>query len=559
MGKVAKCSVFILVVAGFVFYVSFLRSLLSQIPQPYLLIVDILVGIALGIGLIVSWSSPAKAVPERTSLVTTVVREQSKMVKKALDGSPNIPAFATRASKVQQRRFTPESIQKIKKEIVPAESETKKIAKAQELEKEMRYLEIDFKTLQELDCIIPSIEGTYNDFIKSVEKSVEILTPFLSAAEEKKAAEFLEKNQYNALVDLLENKISSHKEDPAIAPLLAELNLRRLRYGRFLAQQKGNFRSDKHSIKLYKEVYGLLQELFLRYAKEEMKSRCETFDDLLEKVSWETLEGLHFNKTLKEIGKSTMDLLVEDFLSSLKPQKRQNALEYRSLRMVFRSCQAKESLEVGQTIYKMLESMRDIYQHIQQDIAVKGQEEISKLVSLSQNLPVTFKTIPKEKVDATPDETSEKALRETIFEVNRFLGWMPQDNKLVSEEEEDLINYFSKLLYSRRTRLAIVRDTSANGEKSVFTEKLTQVLNKLNEVEQSLKTLKPRRRKKLEGVEIKIAPPRQSEEYFPLHGIIEDVTLQPLQKMNMVQLEVKEKNGLKSFVIYTGNNIQVLS
>jgi hypothetical protein len=493
-------------------------------------------------------------------LVQTVVQERLRMMKTMYERDDH--SQQSYSNKIQKAHFREDEIDAMRKAQKSKKSDSRKPRKTTQVVQQQIIppFNISFKILKELDWILPSIEGTFGDFHKAVEKFGDTLTPFLNSREETKIADFLEKHRYSELVDFLEKKANKHQSEEAVAALLAGSTLKRLQYGRVMQEKKqDNYGVSKSNLKLYKEIYCLLQELFVRYVNDARKSRYKSFDEVLDAVAWEVLEELEFSKNIEELGKNILEVLVEDFLSSLKPPKRQFLIEYRSFRMALRSLNTKDSLEAGRLLWNIVQEIHATYDSFQKYIAVQGQEEISQLVKVNQIVSPQFKKVPKEQAETTAEETSEKELRETIFAIIGFLNWMPQERDLVSEEDSALIDYFNKLLYSRRTRLNIVRDTQKKGDMAVFEEKLQEVIHRVEQSEQDLRQIQDRYQGKLTGIQVEIATPCQSEDYFPVRGIIDNVSYEPLHGANMIKLEVEEANHLKSFVVYTGNNVKFSS
>lgn len=487
----------------------------------------------------------------------SLVQEQLRKMKTLYENDDHLQQnYSNKIQKVNFRENEIEAMRKAQKSKKTAGNKPHKTT--QVVQQVLPPFNVDFKTLKELDFILPSIEGTFNDFYKAVDKFSEALTSFLTSRDEAKISEFLEQHRYAELTDLLESKANKHENVDAIASLLAGSPLKRLQYGRAI-QEKQEHSARKNNIKLYKEIYALLQELFVRYVNDTRKTRCASFDEVIDVVPWEVLEELQFVKPIEDLGKDILEILVEDFLSSLKPPKRQFVLEYRSFRMALRSINSKDPLEAGRLLWSVYQELRATYDSFQKHIAVQGQEEISRLVKVNQIVSPHFKKVPKDPAEASAEETSEKQLRETIFAIIRFLNWMPQDRELVSEEDAQLIDYFNKLLYSRRTRLNIIRDTQKKGDMAQFEQRLHEVIHRVQQSENDLQAIAKRFQGKLAGIQVEIATPCQSEDYFPVRGIIDNISYEPLQSVNMVKLEVEEPNHLKSFVIYTGNNVKFLS
>jgi hypothetical protein len=225
------------------------------------------------------------------------------------------------------------------------------------------------------------------------------------------------------------------------------------------------------------------------------------------------------------------------------------------MRMAFRAWNIREALDAGKLLVKIVTEIQEIYDKIQHSTAVKSKDEIAKLIETTRIFP-HFQKIPKEIIELSSGEAEEKELRNTIISLVNFFGWLPQDNCLVTEEEKGLIEYFNKLMYSMKHRLAIIEDKEKKEARASFDKKLERAMIRIREAEQCFeKILQKNQKFGLKGVEVQILQPRQSEDYFPAKGVIENFSLESIQSnIHIVKLEIKEPNHLHSLIVFTGNN-----
>lgn len=515
---------------------------------------------------------PKPANPPNGSLIETLVGTERKL-SDGKSGSPKIQSLVGTVieeqmrkerdkqsvrGKIRQCRFSAQEISDIEHSMEGPKDVRAAQATSDDKNRERTpaKMELSFKTLQELDYFLPSIEGTWNDFIQAAQKFRDALSHFFDDAEERQADEMLSMRHYPKLSDFLVEKALQHKRSPSVVALLKGVEFRRLQYGHCFTQVKRDTsRHEQYNVKLYKEIVCLFQELFVRYSNEIQKHRYNSLEELLEKNSLESLEKLYFEISLEDLGNSISDILIENFLNILKLSKNHKnhyPTEYRSLRLLLRSGAMTHSVVIGQTTVDILREIQDTYDMIQKQTAIKSRQEIAKLIETTRVVP-KFQEIPRDRMDLSVAEKGEKDLSETVLTVVKFLGWIPQDPSLITEEEKNLVAYFNKLMYSRRTRLAVAEQREDEGTK--FRDKLSRVMEKLKEAEELFGRVSARHQGNLVGVEVEIFPPRQSEDYFPLRGIIERVVRVPFQNVGVLDLEIRETNGLKSTVTFTGNNI----
>lgn len=500
-------------------------------------------------------SAKDNKIKHQESLVEAVVQRQLRMMEphdeKYIERDPNC--------KIRRCQFRPTELIKIQvSQSQDQKPETQFVESEEVTQQKEQTTEITFKTLQELDYFLPSIEGTLNDFMQAVKKFTETLSPFLKEADEKTIAHCSEDRHYSKLTEFLVGKALENRHYPFVQELLKSVEFKRLQYGQCFSFERANIKPDRYNLKLYKDIVYLLQEIFLRNVNEVHKSSYHSLEELLEIAPWEMVENFHLEKSVEEMGKTISDILVENFLNSLKPLKKTTPSEYRFLRLTLRYLNVKEPLEMARVILRILEEIQQTYDKIQHEIAVKSRQEIAKLLETTKVVP-KFKAIPKEKIDISAEEAEEKQIHETILAVVKFLGWLPQEMDLITEEEKNLIAYFNKLMYSRRTRLAIAKDTEKKAEAETFEKKLKRVADKIKEAEEKLDIIGRHYRGNLINAEVDIAIPRQSEDYFPVHGVIEKIIRDPFQNTNIIKMEIRESNHLLSVVVFTGINVTFCS
>ncbi len=417
---------------------------------------------------------------------------------------------------------------------------------------------LGFNLVKELDFIWPNVEGTYQDFSQAVDRVSDVLSPFLKDDEELRIHNYLETKRYSLLAKTLKEICLSLEGEASVKTICQSKFFSYLDYGHCLenkSKRKFKFDIDYPNLKFSQEISLLLEKLFLKHCCEKEQFSWTNIKDFLDKTSLSFLEKQSFTKSIEELGQDVLDLLLEDFLSSLKPQKRKYAMEYRCFRLVLRNTNSQDPKKVGKLIQVVIRDMRAIHKQISKTVAFQTPEEVAHLVTL-----VKRKTLASPNLNKVleVEKNKDQELRLLIFSIIVFLGWYPKDDTLFEEEERDLLAYFDQLLYSRRTRLEIVRDTKKKDVGQEFTEKLHIVQEKMKEAESLLKDIQASKKTDIIGATVEIAVPRQCEDYFPLRGTLEDIFVEPCQIGNLIKLEISEKNRLKSFVIFTGNNIQFM-
>ena len=502
------------------------------------------------------WQYGCRGKSAARALRDSLVRDRVKMMQASADEE----SLDSSARKVRQFKFNANQLQLLQNQEEKPERPVvnKKSKKKSAIQPATVYaIPINFKLLEEFEWLLPGIEGTFLDFSKAVDKFTEILSIFISDEDEEQISRLLSQRHYSKLVHFFEQHSYAYQKQSAIAALLDSNYLNWLRYGHFLNDDAENsyFVVDHVNLKLYKEVHCLLQEIFIRYTNETQKNNFHSIADLLEKIPWENIEKLEFVKPLTSFGRDVLDVLVEDFLNSLKPVKRKSITEYRSLRMALRNVNIDQPPAVGRAIEQIIATIKATYSRIKNNAGLT-QEEIDKLLSVKKiETPTPVKWDQQRQLEAQHDE--EKKLRERIFEIVKFLGWFPQEIALISQHDLNLLDYFDKLLYSRRSRIAIINDRQALAEGKIYADRWQQIIDKLHQTEKSLETIE-KQYGNLIGLKVQIVAPRQCEDYFPIEGTIESITKQPIDDANLIKFEIKERNHLTSYVVFIGNNVVFL-
>ncbi|WP_372369058.1 hypothetical protein [Candidatus Uabimicrobium sp. HlEnr_7] len=446
-----------------------------------------------------------------------------------------------RNDKVRKFRFSTQQLHRLKekpsKEVTPVDD---------------KEIEISFKLLTEFDVMLPKIKGTYDDFLESIEKFCGIFAETKQISLEN-IQNLLHQKKYREIIVLVQECIEKH-EQPLV--LRKSKFFKWLQYGGFLEiveDDGSSFVIDYHNIQLCEEINKLIQELLVKNYCRAHGCQFESIDELIEEVALEKLEEIRFITTYSGVGSDISELLVEDFMRMINSKKKSSSIKYRSLRVIFGN-DNQDTYKVGELVWAAISDIQRLHQNLLEKIAMSTAEIQQLIISKNNALPDSGFGAPRPSYSSEQVE-QEKVLRSTVLMIVDFLNWYPQDETAISTADHELINYFDKLLYSRKSRFAIVCDKNKTSDGKVFAKNLKVVTKQLDYTE---KVVKKFTMEKMIGMEIKIAVPRQCEDYFPVKGNIVNIYKEETDFGNIIKFEVAEKNHLKSAIIFTGNNVDFI-
>ncbi|MEX2668009.1 hypothetical protein [Candidatus Uabimicrobium amorphum] len=447
-----------------------------------------------------------------------------------------------RNDKVRKFRFSTQQLHRLKE----------KPSREEETVVDDREIEISFRLLTDFDVMLPKIKGTYDDFLESIEKFCGIFAETKQISLEN-IQNLLHQKKYRDIIVLIQECIEKHEQ-----PLVLKKSkfFKWLQYGGFLeiAEEDGSsFVIDYHNIQLCEEINQLIQELLVKNYCRAHGCQFDSVDELIEEVALEKLQEIKFVTTYSGIGSDISELLVEDFMRMLNSKKKSSSIKYRSLRVIFGN-DNQDFYKVGELVWAAISDIQRLHQNLLEKIAMSTAEIQQLIVSKNTALADSSFTAPRPTyTDQQVEE--EKILRSTVLMIVDFLNWYPQDESAISEADHELINYFDKLLYSRKSRFAIVCDKNKNGAAKTFAKHLKVVSKQLEYTDKIVKKITL---EKLVGMDIKIAVPRQCEDYFPVKGSIINVFNEETDFGNIIKFEVAEKNQLTSSIIFTGKNVDFI-